>query len=168
MTDDGRTDARITSDPASGAVDVEPDVGRIRLVFDRAMKQDSWTLWMSEQGELPPLQRVESTPWTSPRVFEVRVGSLSPGTAYAIQLNSPTRQGFQSEDGAALPITVVAFTVAGAMGNILYVRQEIVAVPELGANQTIPIGKIFVMTGDGRGQIPFIDPGTYVHAGTPW
>ncbi len=286
------------SEPANGATDVKPDVGVLRLVFDRAMKQDSWTLWTSEQGKLPPLEEGNNAPWRSPRVFELRVGAMVSGTTYALQLNSPTRQGFQAQDGTALPITVLVFTVAhgedaglslvgtwlfrdaeaeivatfledgtftrivkteegvekgkgtykwaggrlhvrpeddeplefalcfidantlelteedgnglrferqqvakkpdggekkdapasdptqwknytdllpdmkqvkpGGVGNILYVRQEMVPVPELGAGQTIPVGKIFLMTGDGRGQVPFIAPGTFVQAGTPW
>lgn len=294
------------SEPANGARDVRSDVGVLRLVFDRPMKQDSWTLWASDEGELPPLEEGSKAPWRSPTVFEMRLGTMKPGTLYAIQLNSLTKWGFQGQDGAALPITVLSFTVAqggsaspslvgtwrfanaetelvatfaadgtftelvktgpsvervkgtykweagrlyvrpedddpmdfpvrfigadtfeltdedgsrlqfqrqkaapkkvddeekkldrdekkgtpkidpaqgthyrdllpdsrqvrrGGAGNILYVRQEMVPLPELGAGQAVPVGKIFLMTGDGQGQVPFIAPGKFVQAGTPW
>jgi len=288
------------SEPANGSVDVKPDVGILRLVFDRDMKQNSWTLWGSDLGKLPPFEQNNAAPWRDSKVFELHVGALTPGTTYAIQLNSPTRQGFQAQDGTALPITVLTFTVArgenagpslvgtwlfrdaemeisatflengtftrtvrseegveqgkgtyrweggrlyvrpeddeplefalrfvdadtlelteedgsglqfarqeaprkvddrddekketpasgpsqwrdyrnllsnvdqvrpGGAGNILYVHHEMISVPELGVNQTIPVGKIFLMTGDGRGQVPFIAPAGYVQAGTPW
>lgn len=287
------------SEPANGDTNVKPDVGVLRLMFDRDMKQGSWTLWNSDQGQLPPLEEGNNTPWRSSRVFELRIGAMTPGTTYAIQLNSPTRQGFQAQDGTALPVTVVTFAVgqgddagpalagtwlfrsdeteivatfledgtftravkssegvekgkgtykregnrlsvhpddddamefvlrfvdadtlelteqdgsglqfvrqktqdqektdnkeedtsttdpttwrnykellpdgkqiqSGGNGNILYVRQEITRVTEMGLNETIPVGKIYVMTGDGRGQVPFIAPGQCVQVGTPW
>jgi len=104
----------VASEPADGAKDVKLDIGVVRLHFDRNMKENTWTLWKSDKGEILPLEGENKEPWQNPQTFELKIQKLKPKTTYAIQLNSETRQGFRSaEENVALPVTVIVFeTVA--------------------------------------------------------
>ncbi len=105
----------LRSDPPHQARDVPTDYGVIRLWFDQNMKENGWTFWQSDQGELPPLASSDSSPWVNARYAELKIGPLKPGITYAIQLNSARKEGFRSaERNEPLPITTLVFTTAGA------------------------------------------------------
>ena len=112
----------VRSEPANGAPAVALDVRVIRLHFDQDM-QDSHTLWRAPDGTIPPLDPAGIV-WRTPRSLEIPLAALKPATRYALQLNSPRRQGFRSAAGLPLPITTVAFRTAAAAvpdGDIILV-----------------------------------------------
>jgi Clostripain family/Bacterial Ig-like domain len=108
--------AVVSSEPENGAVAVAVDVGVLRIHFDQDMNTGSWTLWKSGRGELPPFAGEVTAPFVNPRTFEVALGTLEPGTTYAVQLNMAERgrTGFRSAAGEPLADTVIAFRTADA------------------------------------------------------
>lgn len=98
------------STPGNNATDVPVNVGQIRIVFDRNMRTDSWTL--QQAGDLPfPPMIPQDAPWMDPLTFALPVNKLAPRTTYGIQLNGERRKGFVSaDDQTPLPITVIQFT----------------------------------------------------------
>jgi hypothetical protein len=108
------------SEPAHGALDVPTNVAVLRFHFDQPMTQDTWTLWQSDKGEFPPLLDANDNPWRDPQCVEVRIGALKPKTTYAVQLNSPQKQGFRAASGKEpLAPTVVVFTTRSATQPLL-------------------------------------------------
>lgn len=53
-------------------------------------------------------------------------------------------------------------------GHILYVRFEMIKVQAAGVDETLPVPKIFVMTGQGEGQSPFISTKDPTQLFNPW
>lgn len=94
----------VSVSPADGASDVDPALGEIRVVFDRPMKNQSWSL-VGGGPEFPepagqPKYDAARTTWTVP----IR---LQPERSYRFLLNSDRFQNFQSADGLPLdPVTV--------------------------------------------------------------
>jgi hypothetical protein len=94
----------VSISPTDGATDMDPGLTRIRVVFDRPMRNGSWSL-VGDAFELPevagkPSYDAQRTTWTTP----VR---LKPGSSYRFMLNSENYHGFQSQDGVPLdPVTV--------------------------------------------------------------
>jgi len=102
----------LKSVPADGASAVPTDVGKVIFFFDRNMKMNTWSLITSPKGVFPPMI-AQDEPWLDPVTFELKIERLKPNTTYAIQLNSETRNGFQTaEDQVPLPITTIIFTTA--------------------------------------------------------
>jgi hypothetical protein len=90
--------------PPDGADDVDPALGRIRVVFDRPMADKSWALVGSKRDlpetTGPPSYDGKRTTWTVP----IR---LRPESSYRFMLNSERFQGFRSAEGVPLePVTV--------------------------------------------------------------
>ncbi len=102
----------VRSEPADGSKGAAVNVGAVRFVFDRDMKQGQWTLAVSPKGEFPPMAAEGSARWLDARTFVLPVAELNPGVTYALQLNSESRQGFRAADGSPLPVTTVVFTTA--------------------------------------------------------
>ena len=104
----------VRSEPEDGTIGVPVDIGLLRIHFDQDMATGSWTLWRSDRGELPPLESISDTPFTDARTLELRIGTLAPGTTYAIRLNNSMRgkRGFRAATGDPLPDTVIAFRTA--------------------------------------------------------
>lgn len=94
----------VSVSPADGATDVDPALGEIRVVFDRPMRDQSWSL-VGGGPEFPepagqPKYDAARTTWTVP----IR---LQPERSYRFMLNSDRFQNFQSADGVPLePVTV--------------------------------------------------------------
>jgi hypothetical protein len=94
----------VSVNPTDGAVDVDPALGQIRVVFDRPMRDNSWAL-VGSKTDLPettgkPSYDSKRTTWTVP----IR---LKPESSYRFMLNSERFQGFRSADGVPLePVTV--------------------------------------------------------------
>ncbi len=108
--------ALVRSEPESGSKNVSTDIRVLRFCFDQNMNQDTWTFWQSSGAEFPPQEGSNDSPWRDPRCIELRVALLKPNTSYAVQLNSPARQGFRSAPGGApLPVTTVHFTTGGGV-----------------------------------------------------
>jgi|GEM_PF-4300023 len=110
--------AVVRSEPANGARDVPTDIGVLRFYFDRNMKQNSWTFWQADDVEFPPQEGTNDDPWRDPRCVELRVSELKSGTTYAVQLNSPKKQGFRSAQGdEPLPVTKIVFSTGAGPGG---------------------------------------------------
>ena len=102
----------VSISPANGATDVNPGLKNIRVVFDRPMAGESWSLVGGGQ-EFPelvgqPRYDTARTAWT------VSV-KLKPNWSYRFMLNSDRFQGFRSQDGVPLPPVVVAFRTRNGM-----------------------------------------------------
>jgi hypothetical protein len=102
--------AVVSSEPADGATEVPVGIARLRIRFDRDMDTGGHSVFESPAGAFPPLDASGPTGWRDPRTFEVAVERLQPHTAYALQLNSPARQGFLGADGVPLPLTTIHFS----------------------------------------------------------
>jgi hypothetical protein len=99
----------VSVSPADGATDVDPGLKEIRVVFDRPMQDQSWSL-VGGPPDLPevtgrPKYDAARTTWTVP----IR---LQPGTAYRFMLNSDRFRAFRSADGVPLEPVTVRFKTA--------------------------------------------------------
>ena len=118
--------ALVRSEPADGAKGVSTSVGVLRFWFDKNMKQNSWTFWQSDKAEFPAMKDADDAPWRDPRCIELQVGKLKPGTTYAVQLNSASKQGFRSAQGdEPLPPTVISFTTGVDTGSDTGAQQPV-------------------------------------------
>lgn len=101
--------------PADGAKTVACEIGVIKLIFDRPMKMNTWTLWQSDKGAFPTMDLSDEDLWRDPQTCEIRIKALKPNTRYAIQLNSAKKQGFRSaEENEPLAVTLITFTTGDA------------------------------------------------------
>ncbi|NLX20049.1 MAG: Ig-like domain-containing protein [Phycisphaerae bacterium] len=102
----------VRSSPPDGAGDVDPTTAQIVVVFDTAMKTDSYSLLQVADNAFPEMLGDEPIRFTDDRTLTVRV-KLAPGTAYAFALNSERRRGFKGSDGTPLIPTIIRFTTGG-------------------------------------------------------
>ena len=108
----------IRTAPGHGAVGVAPDIGVIVLEFDQEMRMDSWTLEPAGNLPFPPVLQ-DPQPWRDARTFVMRVGPLTPGAVYGLNVNGPNRSGFQAAaTGLPVPVSSLSFTVAGGGGSM--------------------------------------------------
>lgn len=106
------------SEPADGTTNLPTDLGALRFHFSREMNPNSHSCCKSPLGEFPPLLDDGEAPWRDSQTFELKLMPLTPGTTYAIQLNSEKRKGFRSAaDNEPLPVTTIRFTTAAAPGT---------------------------------------------------
>ncbi len=104
----------IAVNPADGARDVDPGLTKIRVVFDQAMKDGSWSL-VGDALEVPkvagkPSYNADRTVWTIP----IR---LEPESSYRFGLNAKRFHGFQSAKGAPLEPVLIRFQTGKARGK---------------------------------------------------
>ncbi len=92
--------------PANGAQDVDPQLTAIRVVFDRPMRDRSWSLVGGgphcPESAGQPAYDTSRTTWT----FPVK---LKPDWDYEFMLNSETYDAFRSEAGVPLEPLHVSF-----------------------------------------------------------
>lgn len=97
--------------PSNGAEGVDPSLTVIQVVFDRPMKDRSWSLVGGGPNcpETKDKPRYDSTctVWTVPV-------SLRPDWSYEFMLNSPTFDAFRSEQGVPLEPVKVTFRTGKA------------------------------------------------------
>ncbi len=93
--------------PANGAVDVDPALATIRVVFDRPMTNGSWSV----VGGGPSFPDTDGAPFydLGRRAFTLPV-KLKPGHTYRFALNSVKFTGFKSTKGVPLEPVEVTFT----------------------------------------------------------
>ena len=94
----------VSISPANGASDVDPELDQIKVVFDRAMMDRSWSL----VGGPSSLPKVTGKPAydAARKIWTVSI-RLKPESDYQFMLNSDQFQGFQSAEGVPLePVTV--------------------------------------------------------------
>ena len=105
-TQAARTPKAISIVPANGATDVEPGPSTITVVFDRPMKDGSWSM----VGGGPNFPEISERPAydSTGKVWTVSV-TLKPNWNYTFMLNSGTFRNFQSRDGVPLAPVVVSF-----------------------------------------------------------
>jgi hypothetical protein len=95
--------------PPNGARNVDPGLTEMRLVFDRPMSGDRWSIVGPKQ---------DAPEWVgTPKLDEsgktfVLGMKLSPGRTYSFRLNSERSKGFASADGFPLEPVEVTFSVA--------------------------------------------------------
>jgi uncharacterized protein DUF4932/Big-like domain-containing protein len=95
--------------PANGAADVDSGTSTIQVVFDRPMRDRSWSMCgggpnFPEPTDKPSYDKSRTT-WTA----KVK---LKPGWDYEFWLNSGQYQSFQSEQGVPLESVHVTFRTA--------------------------------------------------------
>jgi len=101
----------VSSIPADGADDVPITLDRLMIVFDRDMKENSWSLIEHAHLPFPPTAEGEAASWLDQRTFVLKLQALAPETTYAVQLNSDRKKGFMSAgEFVPLPATVITFT----------------------------------------------------------
>jgi len=93
--------------PAAGSGDVDPGLTTIKVVFDRAMRDGSWSM-VGGGPSFPELKGnsgydATRTVWTVPV-------ELKPAWTYRFMLNHGRFQGFRSQDGTPLAPVTVTFT----------------------------------------------------------
>jgi hypothetical protein len=96
-------------EPANGANDVDPSLTQLVVRFDRAMRDQSWSLVGSKE-QLPEITGQISYD-AARKVLTVPV-RLEPGRTYTFSLNSERFQGFTSADGIPLAPVPVQFSTA--------------------------------------------------------
>lgn len=96
--------------PANGATEVPAGATEIRITFDRAMVEQSYSV-MGGGPSFPPI--TGSVGWQDEgRTFVIPV-NLEAGKTYTFALNGPSATGFRAKDsGAVLSPVSVTFTVA--------------------------------------------------------
>ena len=92
--------------PANGAADVDPDQAFIQVVFDRPMRNGSWS--MVGGGPHPPETTGKPGYDESHKTWTVPV-KLKPDWDYEFMLNSEGYDAFRSEDGVPLEPVKVTF-----------------------------------------------------------
>jgi hypothetical protein len=96
--------------PPAGAMDVDPNIKEVRVVYDRRMSQKGYS-WC--RGRVNVLEGDGKPRWISPTTCVMPV-KLRPGTAYQTWLNLPGYEGFGSEDGQpAVPYHLYFMTKDG-------------------------------------------------------
>ena len=92
--------------PANGAADVDPGTSLIQVVFDRPMRDRSWSMCGGgpnfPEGTGKPSYDKSRTTWTVPV-------KLKPEWDYEFWLNSGQYQSFQSQEGVPLESVHVTF-----------------------------------------------------------
>jgi len=99
--------------PANGAQEVDPKLTEIQVVFDRPMKDKSWSL----VGGGPHCPEVgKGTHYDAQRKIWTAPVKLKPDRSYQFMLNSETYDAFRDEDGVPLEPVTVTFKTAGETG----------------------------------------------------
>ena len=101
----------VKTEPAAGSTDVDPDIGEIRVTFDRDM--GSGMSWTGGGKEYPPTDRSRKAHWIDKRtcVFPVR---LLRGKYYRVGINSKSYRNFADAEGIPTPPSAIFFTTEGA------------------------------------------------------
>ncbi len=101
----------VTSTVEDGQDDVDPGVTEIRVTFDQAMNQTSWSV----VGGGPTFPEMIGKPrWADEKTIVIGV-KLQPDHEYRLSLNSDTFQGFRSRSGEAAAPQPMAFKTRGAV-----------------------------------------------------
>jgi hypothetical protein len=95
--------------PTNGAAEVDPGLTEIKVVFDRPMRDQSWSFVSREEGD-PHTPQIHGqihydatrTTWTAPV-------KLKPNWKYEFGLNDPDFRNFKSEAGVSLDPIWVTF-----------------------------------------------------------
>src|SRR5258706_6243928 len=101
----------VTSTVEDGQDDVDPGVTEIRVTFDQAMNQTSWSV----VGGGPTFPEMIGKPrWADEKTIVIGV-KLQPDHEYRLSLNSDTFHGFRSRSGEAAAPQPMAFKTRGAV-----------------------------------------------------
>ena len=99
----------VSMNPANGQTGVDPALATIEVVFDRPMRDGSWSM-VGGGPKFPemtgrPSYDAKRTTWSVPV-------KLKPEWSYHFRLNSDRFHGFQSEEGMPLEPLIATFTTA--------------------------------------------------------
>ncbi|HKO92791.1 MAG TPA: Ig-like domain-containing protein, partial [Polyangiaceae bacterium] len=95
--------AVIRTVPSDGEVDVDANLGELRVTFSESMHRAGWS-WVTEAGRSAP--SVTGIPFYEDELTNVLPVRLQPHTSYVIWVNSPDDaelRKFASEDGISAP-----------------------------------------------------------------
>jgi methionine-rich copper-binding protein CopC len=100
----------VSIEPRSGASDVDPAAAQLVVRFDRAMRDQSWSIVGSKENTPAmtgaPKYDAERKTLTVPM-------QLEPGKTYRFSLNGVSKEGFKSAEGVPLEPYEVTFTTRG-------------------------------------------------------
>lgn len=101
----------VSTVPANGSKDVAPGLTVFKVVFDRPMLNESWSLAGDTanypEGAGQPSYDASRKTWSAPV-------KLQPQRTYTFMLNSHVLEDFKSEEGVPLEPVTVTFTTDGA------------------------------------------------------
>lgn len=104
----------VSTVPANGAKEVDPGLTVFKVVFDRPMLNESWSLAGDianyPEGAGQPYYDASRKTWSAPV-------KLQPQRTYTFMLNSHVLEDFKSEEGVPLEPVTVTFTTARAKAN---------------------------------------------------
>jgi beta-lactamase regulating signal transducer with metallopeptidase domain len=101
----------ISTTPAVGATDVDPNLQEITVTFDRDMRNGmSWT---GGAPNFPPCPEGKKCHWRDKRTCVVPV-QLKPASYYRVGINSKSHNNFRAENGVPSPPSAIYFTTQGA------------------------------------------------------
>jgi hypothetical protein len=97
----------VSMTPADQDSEVDPNLKEIRVVFDRPMKDGTWSL----VGGGPHFPELTGKPsYNKDRTVWTVAVKLKPDWTYEVMLNSDSFHGFQAEDGTPLEPVEVSFS----------------------------------------------------------
>ena len=97
----------VSIEPANGALDVDPGLTKLVITFDRAMRDQSWSI----VGSASDCPKITGSPEydAARKVLTIPI-SLEHSRTYRFGLNSDTKRGFASKDGVPLEPIEIIFT----------------------------------------------------------
>ena len=99
----------VETTPADGAINVEPSLTEIVIVFSGPVKQNSWSFVETSLGEVPEITGDPSFPNNRTCVLPVK---LEPGVTYSIGINDASHEGFVSASDETLAVVPYLLTFA--------------------------------------------------------
>ena len=104
----------LRTNPPAFANDVDPNLDKITVTFDRPMMGDRWSF--TGGGETFP-QRVGEISYDAARTTCTMPVKLQPGKVYWVGVNSPSHKNFKSIDGTPAARYVILFATKSADGK---------------------------------------------------
>ena len=101
----------ISTRPAVGSTDVDPNIQEITVTFDRDM--GTGMSWTGGQPNFPPLPEGKKCHWRDKRTCVLPV-QLKPASYYRVGINSKSHSNFKAADGVSALPSAIYFTTKGA------------------------------------------------------
>lgn len=102
----------VSISPSVGATEVDPEIGEIKVTFDRPM--DGGFSWTGSGSTYPPTPDGAKPSWSDDKTTCTLPVALKAGQFYRIGINSKSYQNFRSLDGIPIKPAVLTFTTRGA------------------------------------------------------
>jgi beta-lactamase regulating signal transducer with metallopeptidase domain len=112
---DGTAPKIVSTSPAVGAKNVDPNLREITVTFDQDM--GSGMSWTGLPPEFPPLDESGQPGWRKKRTCYLPV-KLAAGAMYRVGINSSSHQNFKSASGTPAAPAAIYFTTTGASAEV--------------------------------------------------